>query len=118
MGPWLMKDRQPLNMRWVMVAYNLGMVVLSTYMFLILGYYGWFGNYNLYCQPVDYSESPAARSMVNVAWWYYISKYIEFCDTLFFVLRKKNTHISTLHVIHHGVMPMSVWWGVKFTPGM
>lgn len=36
---------------------------------------------------------------------------------IFFVLRKKNSHISTLHVIHHGVMPMSVWFGVKFTPG-
>jgi hypothetical protein len=36
---------------------------------------------------------------------------------IFFVLRKKNNHISTLHVIHHGVMPMSVWFGVKFTPG-
>jgi hypothetical protein len=36
---------------------------------------------------------------------------------IFFVLRKKNDHISTLHVIHHGVMPMSVWIGVKFTPG-
>lgn len=36
---------------------------------------------------------------------------------IFFVLRKKNSHISTLHVIHHGVMPMSVWFGVKFLPG-
>lgn len=33
------------------------------------------------------------------------------------MLRKKNDHISTLHVIHHGIMPMSVWFGVKFTPG-
>lgn len=37
---------------------------------------------------------------------------------LFFVLRKKNSQVSTLHVIHHGCMPMSVWFGVKFTPGM
>ena len=37
---------------------------------------------------------------------------------IFFVLRKKNSHVSTLHVIHHGCMPMSVWFGVKFTPGM
>lgn len=36
---------------------------------------------------------------------------------IFFVLRKKFDHVSTLHVIHHGVMPMSVWFGVKFTPG-
>lgn len=36
---------------------------------------------------------------------------------LFFILRKKNQHVSTLHVIHHGVMPFSVWMGVKFAPG-
>lgn len=36
---------------------------------------------------------------------------------IFFVMRKKNSQVSTLHVIHHGCMPMSVWFGVKFTPG-
>ncbi|CAA9997706.1 unnamed protein product [Nesidiocoris tenuis] len=36
---------------------------------------------------------------------------------LFFILRKKNEHVSTLHVIHHGCMPMSVWFGAKFAPG-
>uniref|UniRef100_A0A1B6BWX1 Elongation of very long chain fatty acids protein n=2 Tax=Clastoptera arizonana TaxID=38151 RepID=A0A1B6BWX1_9HEMI len=55
--------------------------------------------------------------MVNVCWWYYFSKFTEFFDTIFFVLRKKNEQVSTLHVIHHGCMPMSVWFGVKFTPG-
>lgn len=33
------------------------------------------------------------------------------------MLRKKDNHVSALHVIHHGIMPMSVWFGVKFTPG-
>lgn len=55
--------------------------------------------------------------MARGCWWYYISKFTEFTDTIFFVLRKKNSHISTLHVIHHGIMPASVWFGVKFTPG-
>lgn len=35
----------------------------------------------------------------------------------FFVLRKKYDQVTTLHVIHHGIMPLSVWFGVKFTPG-
>lgn len=56
--------------------------------------------------------------MVHASWWYYFSKFTEFMDTIFFVLRKKQDHVSTLHVIHHGVMPMSVWFGVKFTPGL
>lgn len=55
--------------------------------------------------------------MCHACWWYYFSKFTEFFDTFFFVLRKKTSQVSTLHVIHHGVMPMSVWFGVKFTPG-
>jgi len=55
--------------------------------------------------------------MVHACWWYYFSKFTEFMDTIFFVMRKKTSQVTTLHVIHHGCMPMSVWFGVKFTPG-
>jgi len=116
-GPYLMRNRPPLNVRWLMILYNSAMVVISTYMFLQLGFLGWFTTYNWKCQPVDYSTNPDATAMAHLAWWYYLSKFLEFTDTIFFVMRKKFTHISTLHVIHHGIMPMSVWWGVKFTPG-
>ncbi|OQR79433.1 elongation of very long chain fatty acids protein-like [Tropilaelaps mercedesae] len=117
LGPRLMLNRQPMNIRWLMVIYNFFMVIVSALIFSFLGVYGWFGRYNWYCQPVDYSNSKEAILMTHLAWWYYISKFVEFADTIFFVMRKKFSHISTLHVIHHGMMPMSVWWGVKFTPG-
>ncbi|KXJ71720.1 hypothetical protein RP20_CCG019907 [Aedes albopictus] len=55
--------------------------------------------------------------MARGCWWYYFSKFTEFFDTFFFVMRKRYDQVSTLHVIHHGIMPVSVWWGVKFTPG-
>lgn len=55
--------------------------------------------------------------MATTCWWYYIAKFTEFFDTLFFILRKKTEHVSTLHVIHHGCMPFSVWMGLKFAPG-
>lgn len=116
-GPYIMKNRPPLNIRWLMIVYNFAMVIISTYIFMKLGFLGWFTKYNWRCQPVDYTDNPDATAMAHLAWWYYLSKFLEFTDTIFFVLRKKFTHISTLHVIHHGIMPMSVWWGVKFTPG-
>lgn len=47
--------------------------------------------------------------MANISWWYYFSKFTEFFDTFFFVLRKRYDQVSTLHVIHHGIMPFSVW---------
>lgn len=55
--------------------------------------------------------------MAATCWWYYIAKFTEFFDTIFFNLRKKTEHVSTLHVIHHGCMPFSVWLGLKFAPG-
>lgn len=55
--------------------------------------------------------------MAAACWWYYLAKFTEFFDTIFFNLRKKTEHVSTLHVIHHGCMPFSVWLGVKFAAG-
>jgi hypothetical protein len=36
---------------------------------------------------------------------------------IFFVLRKKNDQITTLHVVHHGAMPVGCWFGMKFVAG-
>ncbi|XP_011867515.1 PREDICTED: elongation of very long chain fatty acids protein AAEL008004 isoform X2 [Vollenhovia emeryi] len=117
LGPKLMENRKPFDLRKVMIWYNLFQVIFSTWLFNECLVTGWGGQYSFRCQPVDYSNNPLALRMARGCWWYYISKFFEFTDTIFFVLRKKNDHISTLHVIHHGCMPMSVWFGVKFTPG-
>ncbi|GAB6028950.1 hypothetical protein CHUAL_004745 [Chamberlinius hualienensis] len=116
-GPKFMKNREPYELRRILLFYNVTMVAFSFYLFLELCVMGWFNDYSLTCQPVDYSTSPKALRMARACYWYYISKFVEFTDTMFFVLRKKNSQVTTLHVIHHGVMPMSVWFGVRFTPG-
>ncbi|KAK9738442.1 GNS1/SUR4 family [Popillia japonica] len=117
-GPKFMENRKPLQLKNVLIVYNFLQVIFSTWLFLGIGTSGWLnGKYNWRCQPVDYSDDPETLKMVSYSWWYFFSKFTEFLDTFFFVLRKKNDHITTLHVIHHGVMPMSVWFGVKFTPG-
>ncbi|XP_066996890.1 very long chain fatty acid elongase AAEL008004 isoform X2 [Anabrus simplex] len=117
LGPRLMENRKPFELRYILIGYNLFQVVFSAWLFYEALISGWLYHYSYRCQPVDYSNSPLALRMARGCWWYYFSKFTEFFDTIFFVLRKKNDHISTLHVVHHGVMPMSVWFGVKFTPG-
>ncbi|PZC79019.1 very long chain fatty acid elongase AAEL008004 [Helicoverpa armigera] len=117
LGPRFMANRKPFELRNVLVIYNLAQTVFSAWIFYEYLMSGWWGQYNFTCQLVDYSRSPMAMRMANTCWWYYFSKFTEFMDTLFFVLRKKNEHVSTLHVIHHGIMPMSVWFGLKFAPG-
>ncbi|GFS01646.1 elongation of very long chain fatty acids protein [Elysia marginata] len=97
-SPMLMKDRKPMELRQVLIIYNLAMVALSSYTFYEFLMSGWLAGYSLGCQPVDYSNSPQA---VRV----------------FFILRKKNNQVSFLHVFHHGIMPFSWWFGVKLVPG-
>ena len=79
--------------------------------------HAWLWRYSFRCQPVDYSDDPDELVVASLCWWYYFCKFTEFLDTIFFVLRKKFDQITNLHVIHHSIMPIAVWWGVKFTPG-
>lgn len=117
LGPKLMENRKPFNLRDVLIVYNFIQTIFSAWIFYEYLMSGWWGSYSFRCQPVDYSSNPMALRMANICWWYYFSKFTEFVDTLFFILRKKFSHVSTLHVIHHGCMPFSVWMGVKFAAG-
>ncbi|XP_064173120.1 elongation of very long chain fatty acids protein 5 [Anguilla rostrata] len=110
MGPKYMKNRQPFSCRGLLVVYNLGLTLLSLYMFCELVNGMWQGNYNFFCQDT-HSAGEADTKIINVLWWYYFSKLIEFMDTFFFVLRKNNHQITFLHVYHHASMP-SIWWFV------
>ncbi|XP_060942739.1 elongation of very long chain fatty acids protein 5 [Limanda limanda] len=110
MGPKYMKHRQPYSCRGLMVLYNLGLTLLSFYMFYELITVAWYGGYNLYCQNT-HSAPETDNKIMNVLWWYYFSKLIEFMDTLFFILRKNNHQITFLHVYHHTSM-LNIWWFV------
>lgn len=47
---------------------------------------------------------------------YFLAKFVDMFDTVFFVLRKKQRQVSTLHVCHHAVMPFAAWSALKFAP--
>merc|ERR1711990_1156116 len=76
-GPRLMKDREPYELKNILLVYNFSQVLFSFWMFME----GWgfyiSGNYSWHCEPVDYSESPVARRALNLAWWYYFSMLID-----------------------------------------
>ncbi|GIY32033.1 elongation of very long chain fatty acids protein AAEL008004, partial [Caerostris extrusa] len=89
-GPTWMKDKPPYEFRMVMIVYNLFISALNAWIFYNFGMYGWFGRYRLRCEPIDFSNNEDALMMVYVCWIYFASKYIEFADTIFAVLRKKT----------------------------
>ncbi|XP_059146320.1 elongation of very long chain fatty acids protein 7-like, partial [Physella acuta] len=53
----------------------------------------------------------------KTCWLFCISKYIEFLDTVFFILRKKHNQVTFLHVYHHTSMALITWIGLKFFSG-
>ena len=69
-----MEKREPYQIRGLMLAYNLLQTVFSFWMFLEGWAFYMTGEYSWVCQPVDYSDSPAARRALNLAWWYFFSK--------------------------------------------
>lgn len=117
LGPKLMENRKPFELKKAMITYNFFIVLFSVYMCYEFVMSGWGTGYSFRCDIVDYSQSPRAMRMVHTCWLYYFSKFIELLDTIFFVLRKKNSQVTFLHVFHHTIMPWTWWFGVKFAAG-
>ena len=55
--------------------------------------------------------------MARVVWLYYVSKFVEFLDTYFFIARKKFSNVSALQVTHHGIMPVFGYLLCRWLPG-
>lgn len=97
---------------------------------------------NWSCAAIDYSENYWARKHLQLTYYYYLLKIADLLDTVschyctnywlrqnktifnynltfqvFFILRKKTTHVSFLHTYHHAMMVVSTWIGVRFLGG-
>ncbi|XP_076642510.1 very long chain fatty acid elongase AAEL008004 [Halictus rubicundus] len=116
-GPRVMANRKPFKLRGTLLAYNAFQVVFSLGMLYEHLMSGWLLDYSYKCQPVDYSHNPSALRMANLCWWYFISKFTEFADTIFFILRKKDSQVTFLHLYHHSLTPLETWICVKFIAG-
>lgn len=117
-GPAMMRDRKPYELKSFIRFYNLLMVIWNG-----LGVYFWIKHLNFGldawgCRPIDNKDtSDSAMRLITVGYVFLISRLVEFVDTVCFVLRKKSRQISGFHVFHHFSVPIAVWFFVKFAPG-
>ncbi|KAG2467822.1 ELOV4 protein, partial [Polypterus senegalus] len=117
LGPKWMRNQEPFQLRSVLIIYNFGMVILNFFIFKELFLAARAAGYSYICQPVDYSEDVNEVRIAGALWWYYVSKGVEYLDTVFFILRKKFNQVSFLHVYHHCTM-FTLWWiGIKWVAG-
>ncbi|KAL3260677.1 hypothetical protein MRX96_046266 [Rhipicephalus microplus] len=115
-GPRWMKDRKPFNLRWAVLTYNALTVLANAYFAVkLFGLTYASGHYSLFCQGINYS-SPTETDMaiLKLGWWYSFVRIGDFLDTIFFVLRKKNSQITFLHVAHHFLVVFSAWFYMNF----
>ncbi|KAH8312865.1 hypothetical protein KR044_013381 [Drosophila immigrans] len=106
LGPILMANREPFQLRGVLKVYNLFQIVYNI-LLLIWGFYliFWKKPYPLSCVvslPLDHEMKDTERML---SYLYYLNKIIDLLDTIFFVLRKSFKQITLLHLIHHVYMP-------------
>ncbi|KAH8295010.1 hypothetical protein KR018_005364 [Drosophila ironensis] len=104
-GPKLMENRKPFDLRGVINAYNIFQIVYNVAMAVFAIHFMFFAvDFNFKC----ISNLPMDHPYKNWERWlcysYFANKLIDLMETIFFVLRKKNRQISFLHVFHHTFM--------------
>ncbi|XP_075236022.1 very long chain fatty acid elongase 7-like isoform X2 [Lycorma delicatula] len=118
-GPRFMERRKPFKVKYFLIFYNLVMAVFSAwwviqflrYRSIVDGYFHKACHFNHYYKSMD----PAELSGIDVLIWLYMaSKIMELTDTVIFVMRKKHSQITFLHVYHHVNMLVFTWIFVKY----
>eukprot|EP00462_Mataza_sp_D1_P018139 CAMPEP_0175140128 /NCGR_PEP_ID=MMETSP0087-20121206/11289_1 /TAXON_ID=136419 /ORGANISM="Unknown Unknown, Strain D1" /LENGTH=240 /DNA_ID=CAMNT_0016423221 /DNA_START=41 /DNA_END=763 /DNA_ORIENTATION=+ len=96
----VMKTREAFELTNVMRVYNFLQVALCCYMC-----YGLASNpfSNFFRINVDYNPKTEYFLFVH-----FLSKWLDFVDTIVMALRKKDRQITVLHVFHHSSIP-AVW---------
>lgn len=109
-----MRNRKPYNPIWSIRFYNLLLVFINGYLF--------FASVSKYNWGLDFWGCKDALSIkkrhhaLHYGHLFFHTRYLEFLDTFFFILRKKNQQISFLHVFHHAIVPSLMYIGLKFYP--
>ncbi|XP_050039711.1 very long chain fatty acid elongase AAEL008004-like [Dermacentor andersoni] len=117
-GPRWMANKEPYRIINLIRFHNAFMVVASAWFLYLLLKFTYLpgGRYSLWCQGITgYMDEEMAR-YYKYGWFFIAARYADHLDTVFFVLRKKFTHITHLHVIHHTIVTINIWYWSLYAP--
>ncbi|XP_031329031.1 elongation of very long chain fatty acids protein-like isoform X2 [Photinus pyralis] len=116
--PSYMADKKPYSLKGIIAVYNVFQVFACSTIIYGMATSGWTTHYRIIgCEPVDFSESEMAVRMAKFMWWNMMLKIVDLFETVLFVLRKKFTQVSFLHVYHHVSTLTMAWLVCKYFPG-
>ncbi|XP_075223934.1 very long chain fatty acid elongase 7-like [Lycorma delicatula] len=115
-GPKFMEKREPYNIKGIMMVYNLYQIIYNSYIVGMLLLNREVQRYLIEhsCRPLHYSKNPFNDEFYHASWCYLFSKIVDLLDTFFMVLKKKNSHITFLHLYHHTAMVTGTWISIKY----
>ena len=112
----IMKQRaKPVNVRLFATLHNINLTLLSLYMFVEVVRQAVTHRYSLFGNGVE--SGSAGFGMARILYVFYLSKTLEFIDTVIMCLKQNYRQITFLHVYHHASI-FVIWWViVYFAPG-
>ena len=109
-GTRLMRPRKPFELRSPMLIYNILLVLINGFFLYEALVWTSFGSRLLdFRFPSPNNRSKEAMRIVNMFYYYQWTKFLDYFDTFFFILRKKENQLSILHIYHHISVPIIGW---------
>ncbi|CRK92018.1 CLUMA_CG005598, isoform A [Clunio marinus] len=115
-GPAFMNNRKPFSLLKVIRVYNIFQVLACAWFVFKFHSHG-FTFRNIW-RCVDSLKKGSEIKTMNCMWWFLMLRAFELIETVFFVLRKKQNQVSTLHLYHHISTLALLWLYFKYSSGM
>eukprot|EP00899_Mesostigma_viride_P005969 jgi/Mesvir1/15373/Mv06569-RA.1 len=103
------KKRDPVILKPFVALHNVGLVVLSTYMFVKILLEAKNNGYSVWGNAYKRSEKEMAIGITI----FFLSKIWEFVDTFIMLLKGNVRQVSFLHVYHHASIS-AIWWMLAY----
>jgi len=98
---------EPLGLQALVLVHNLFCFGLSLYMCVGIIYQAVTHKYSLWGNAYN----PEHKEMAILTYLFYMSKYVEFMDTVIMIMKRSTRQISVLHVYHHSSISL-IWWAI------
>jgi elongation of very long chain fatty acids protein 1 len=96
-----MEKRQPYDLTEWIRFYNCFQVVVCSYFVAGGLYMGFSPKYFFKCESFSFLRDNEKLKIYAGIWLFLGLRVLEFIETIFFVLRKKHSQASFLHIFHH-----------------
>lgn len=116
-GPRIMKNREPFKLKEFILFYNILQVVACLYAVNEIWNLASWSLFSFKSCHIYEANTVGRKKFDDLTYFIYWLKIFELCDTVVFVMRKKQNQITYLHVFHHSSTITLVYLLLKYYRG-